>query len=302
VLDQPRLASEAMMRLFTGATTAAQRRADRERTARRALAGGDTTRLRAAAFWHEGGAGPPLLLLNGWTASGLMWPSAFVSRLEERFHVVRVDNRGSGYSRCAPAPWTVARMADDAAAVLRATATEPALVVGLSMGGMIAQELTLRHPALVRGLVLAGTRPPAPAHIQVSGDVVGRVLVRPTPGQPIADFFTTVWADLCAPGFVAGHRGLIDELVGQILLRPTPKVSVLRQMNAIAAWHGPRRLAAIACPVTVVHGDVDPLMPVGNGMRLARLIPGASYVELTGVGHIVPLEALESLAEIVEGS
>ena len=66
----------------------------------------------------------------------------------------------------------------------------------------------------------------------------------------------------------------MEELVGQILARPTPKASTFRQMSAIAAWHGPRRLAGIACPTTVVHGDVDPLMPVGNGMRLARAHPG----------------------------
>ena len=71
-------------------------------------------------------------------------------------------------------------------------------------------------------------------------------------------------------------------------------------MTAIAAWHGPRRLAAIACPTTVVHGDADPLMPVGNGMRLARLIPGARYVELAGVGHLPPLEAGDALADVME--
>ncbi len=296
-----RSASDAFVRQLTGVTTEAQRRADRERTARRALIGdGDRTRLKAAAFWHEGGEGPPLLLLNGWTASGLMWPSALMERLEARFHVVRVDNRGSGYSRCARPPWTIAAMADDAAVALRATTSAPALVVGLSMGGMIAQELALRHPGLVRGLVLAGTRPPAPAHIQVPGTVVERVLTRPAPGQPLPDFFATVWADLCAPGFATTHPALVAELAGQIVARPTPKAATFRQMRAIAAWHGPRRLAAISCPVTIAHGDVDPLMPVGNGMRLARLVSQARYVELAGVGHLVPLEALDALAEIIE--
>jgi pimeloyl-ACP methyl ester carboxylesterase len=298
----PRIASDALMRQFTGVTTEAQRRVDRERRAREALvSNGDRTRRRAAAFWHEGGSGPPLLLINGWTASGLMWPSAFVERLEARFHVVRIDNRGSGYSRCAPMPWSIGTMADDAAAALRATTSEPAVVVGLSMGGMIAQELALRHPDLVRGLVLAGTRPPAPAHIQVSGDVVAAVMRPPSPGESLRDYYAAAWAEQCASGFAAAHPELVDELVEQIIGRPTPKASVYRQMSAIAAWHGPRRLAAISCPVTVVHGDVDPLMPVGNGMRLARLIPGARYVELAGVGHIVPLEAMAPLAEVIEG-
>jgi len=85
-----------------------------------------------------------------------------------------------------------------------------------------------------------------------------------------------------------------------VLARPTPKAGTFRQMGAIAAWHRPRRVAGIDCPTTVVHGDVDPLMPVGNGMRLARLIPGARYVELAGVGHLPPLEAGDALADVVE--
>jgi len=301
-LARPREVSEWFVRRLTGATSTAQDRAERERSARRVLAPGDPARQRSTAFWHAGGSGPPVLLLNGWSASGLMWPSAFVGRLEARCRVVRVDNRGSGYSRCAPMPASIATMADDAAAVLRAVTDEPAVVVGLSMGGMIAQELALRHPALVRALVLAGTRPPAPVHIQVPGDVVAGLLRRPEPGRPGEEFLAVMWARLCGPGFATAHPDLLDELVGQILVRGTPRVLALRQMSAIAAWHHPQRLGAIACPTTIVHGDLDPLMPVGNGMRLARLIPGARYVELAGVGHLPPLEAGDALADVIEAA
>jgi pimeloyl-ACP methyl ester carboxylesterase len=299
-LARPKEASEWFVRRLTGATSTAQDRAERERSARRALAPGDPVRQRSTAFWHAGGAGPPVLLINGWSASGLMWPSAFVDRLEARFRVVRIDNRGSGYSRCAPMPASIATMADDAAAVLRAAAPEPAIVVGLSMGGMIAQELALRHAARVRALVLVGTRPPAPVHLQVPGDVIARLLRRPEPDETVGQFLTATWSTLCGPGFAAAHPDRFEELIDQILRRPTPKASTFRQMSAIAAWHDPRRLAAIACPTTVVHGDVDPLMPVGNGMRLARLVPGARYVELAGVGHLPPLEAGDALAQVIE--
>jgi pimeloyl-ACP methyl ester carboxylesterase len=197
-------------------------------------------------------------------------------------------------------PASIATMADDTAAVLDAVTSEPAVVVGLSMGGMIAQELALRYPDRVRALVLVGTRPPAPAHLQVSGDVIARLLRRPEPDRPIREFVAAEWAGLCGPGFAAAHPDRIAELVDQILERPTPRVTTSRQMTAIAAWHGPRRLASISCPTTVVHGDVDPLMPVGNGMRLARMIPGARYVELAGVGHLPPLEAGDAVADVIE--
>ena len=76
-----------------------------------------------------------------------------------------------------------------------------------------------------------------------------------------------------------------------IARRPTPRFAVLDQARAIAAWHGAHRLRRLTAPTTVVHGAEDPLIPVRNGMRIAQLIPGARYVELPGVGHLVPYEA-----------
>ncbi|MCZ7528468.1 MAG: alpha/beta hydrolase [Acidimicrobiia bacterium] len=134
--------------------------------------------------WHEGGAGPVLLLLNGWAASGLLWPSDWLRRLERRFHVVRVDNRGTGWSRGADAPFTIADMAEDAADVLRALGADRATVLGLSMGGMIAQELGLRHPGRVDRLVVVASRPPAPEHVDADPWLLPQVLSRPARGEP----------------------------------------------------------------------------------------------------------------------
>ena len=71
-------------------------------------------RSRPVVHWHRSGDGPPLLLLNGWTASGLAWPEAWLHRLEESYDVIRIDNRGTGWSRSAPSPFTIADLADDA--------------------------------------------------------------------------------------------------------------------------------------------------------------------------------------------
>jgi len=115
----------------------------------------------------------------------------------------------------------------------------------------------------------------------------------------VSGFVASVWTSFCAPGFGDSHPELADELVSQVLARPTPQVAVNAQLRAIAAWHGADRLRGLARPTTVVHGSADRLMPVGNGMRLAQLIPGASYVELPDVGHLVPMEAGDVLADLV---
>jgi pimeloyl-ACP methyl ester carboxylesterase len=169
------------------------------------------------------------------------------------------------------------------------------------MGGMIAQEFAIRHPRLLRHLVLVGTRPPAPSNIVPAAAVISRVLRTPPSGNSIEDFVAGMWTAFCAPGFGQEHPELVAELVGQTLQRVTPRTAVDTQMRAMAAWHGSERLRTLQCPTVVVHGDADRLMPVGNGMRLAQLIPGASYVELPDVGHIVPMEAGHKLAAIIEG-
>jgi pimeloyl-ACP methyl ester carboxylesterase len=109
-----------------------------------------------------------------------------------------------------------------------------------------------------------------------------------------------VWEPQSAPGFAQRRPELFEELAGQILERVTPRPAVINQLRAIAAWSSAGRLARIAAPTTVLHGVADELVPVGNGMRLARMIPGARYVELAGVGHLIPLEASDALTEAIE--
>jgi len=210
-----------------------------------------------------------VLLLNGWTASGLVWPGDWLARLERRYRVVRVDNRGTGWSRTAPAPFTIGDMAEDAAEVLRGIGAGPATVLGLSMGGMIAQELALRHPELVGQLVLVGTRPPARSYIPAAAPVLDRELDHllgsaPARQTSLEAFYRSIWEPQCAPGFADCRPELFDELVAQIVTRPTPRAAVINQLRAIAAWSGSSRLATIKAPTVVVHGALDELMPVGT--------------------------------------
>jgi 3-oxoadipate enol-lactonase len=251
-------------------------------------------------YWREGGRGPALVLLNGWSASGLAWPRAWIRELEREFRVIRTDNRGSGFSRFADTPFTMSDLADDVAAVLDEAGVRRATVAGLSMGGMIAQEFALRHPDRVDGLVLIATRAPAPAyHAPTSSNDMWYLLQRPRRNETLAAFFTRMWSEGAAPGFADREPDSISELVRQIVERPTPRPMLMHQLRAVNGWGHAERLGSIKARTVVVSGADDRLATIANGRRLAELIPGARFVELPGVGHLPHLEAPDLVLELI---
>jgi pimeloyl-ACP methyl ester carboxylesterase len=191
-------------------------------------------------------------------------------------------------------------MANDAREVLDACGGTGATVLGTSMGGLIAQELAIRHPEYVDRLLLVSARPPTPSHVAPGYSPMLSILGRPAQGQSLDAFFGEMWGGFAAEGFSEAHTDVITEMVGQMLTRVTPRSMVLRQARAISAWHGARRLARIKAPTTVVHGQQDPLVPTANGKLLADLIPGADFVELPLVGHLVPQEAGHALIKLLD--
>jgi pimeloyl-ACP methyl ester carboxylesterase len=252
---------------------------------------------RPVVNWHDGGNGEALVLLNGFTGSGLAWPGGWLRRLEQRYRVIRIDNRGTGWSRNAPAPFTIGDMADDVRDVLDALEIDSATVFGMSMGGMIAQEFAIRHPARLRRMVLAATIPPMPAAVlSPHGVKLGAKLFRPMAGDSIHPDSESVaeqaalWLEFAGETFMP-PADLVDEMGQEALTRVTPMMGVFMQSPAIGSWSGPGRLRRIEAPTVLLHGEDDRVVPIENGVRLARLIPGAELVRLPKVGHLVPWEA-----------
>jgi pimeloyl-ACP methyl ester carboxylesterase len=241
-------------------------------------------------------------LINGWSASGLAWPRAWVRELEREFRLIRIDNRGSGYSRFAPTPFTMRDLADDVAAVLDEVEAPRAVVAGMSMGGMVAQEFAIRHHDRLAGLVLIATRPPVPAYAPPKASSLMLDLLAPRRGnETLEGYFTRLWTMSTGTGFAQREPELIAELVAQIVSRPTPRVMLMHQLRAVNGWGHAERLGRLTAPTAIVHGSEDRMVEAVNGRRLAELIPSSKYFELEGVGHLPPLEAPDRLLEIIAG-
>ena len=239
-------------------------------------------------------ADPPILLVAGMGGSMLWWDEGLCRRIAAggRF-VVRYDHRDTGrsvtYEPGRP-EYTAADLVADAAGVLDAHGIPAAHVVGVSMGGALAQLLALDFPDRVLSLVLASTSP------ATAGE---RAL--PPATERLARFATTAsvdWSDAASVAeylvdysrVLAGDRRLFDEAALRALVRRD--LERARDFRA-AQNHGlladgersGARLSAIAVPTLVVHGTADPMFPLAHGEALAHEIPGSRLLPLEGAGH-----------------
>ena len=241
----------------------------------------------AKIYWDEQGAGDPVLLIMG-----LAYPSDVWYRtrpvLSKTYRTICLDNRGVGRSDVPPGPYPIALMAADALAVLDAAGVERAHVYGISMGGMIAQELTLQHPERVRSLILGCTAAGGPTAVQ-AGPEVGKLLMARgvmTP-EEAAEAAVPYIYDAGTP------RAKIDEDLD--VRRPwfARPEAYMAQLQGILAWEAYSRLPQISVPTLVIHGENDRLVPVGNGKLIASRIPGAKLVLLANASHIYPTDQTE---------
>ena len=241
------------------------------------------------SLWIEQtGRGAPLLLIAGLGYSSWCWADVRQA-LKSDYRVVTFDNRGTGRSDKPPAPYSMSMMADDAVRVLDECGLADAHVIGHSMGGYIAQTLTLRHPDRVRSLILVGTSPggqqtaPVPAETQASW--------RKAATLPPADYARSTMPRSFAPGWTEKNPQRFEQFLQQRLQFPTPAANWLAQFNACAE-HVEQgvKVEAILQPTLVIHGTEDGVVPHENGVLLAQRLPNARFVSLPGIGHLPYLE------------
>jgi pimeloyl-ACP methyl ester carboxylesterase len=250
---------------------------------------------RTRIHWESVGDGPPVLLIMGLGLSGGAWWRT-VPVLSRSLRVITFDHRGIGRSESPMPAYTVEAMADDAVCVIDDLGLDSAHVYGFSLGGMVAQQMALRHPRRVRGLVLGATHPG------------GRRVARPE--DEVVAFFRrrlrmqseeAAWASVPYNYGERCRTTMTDRIAEDIEVRLQNAFSVraYRAHLYAASFHNTYgRLGRIGAPTLVVHGAEDRMIPVANAELLADGIPGAQLRILEHCGHLYPTDEPGVDAEI----
>jgi pimeloyl-ACP methyl ester carboxylesterase len=254
---------------------------------------------------------PALLLVMGATASMLGWPDEFCAALAEHgLYVIRFDHRDTGQSTTvAPgeATYSVEDLADDAIAILDDYGIAKAHLIGMSLGGYIAQMLTVARAERVASLTLIASEP-----LGWDGEALPHI------SQDFLDHFGLLgsldWSDrkavndflvetqrLCAGSWGEFDQGRESARIEQVLSR-TNSIASMFNHGAVTSredWTG--RFREISCPTLVLHGEEDPILPVENGRAIAGGITGTSLTVLPKVGHEIPRPSISDIVDQIAG-
>ncbi len=247
----------------------------------------------ANLYWNEQGSGPPVLLIIGLSFTHEMW-FRILPVLTTRYRAIYFDNRGMGRSDAPRGPYPMKRMAQDAVAVLDAAGVPAAHVIGASMGGMIAQELALRHPQRVLSLILGCTS---------YGGLLARwpSLSHAPRTLPPADT-PRERRELALVPLLYSPTTPMELITEDLRIRSECNWSARGfwgQFGGILMWNSYRRLPRIKAPTLVVHGADDRLVPPANGRVVAKRIPGARFELIPKAGHVLVTDQRDACVSLM---
>jgi 3-oxoadipate enol-lactonase len=247
--------------------------------------------------FERSGSGPPLLAIMGMSGTALSWGEPFLERLRQDHEVIVYDHRGVGSSTHLTGSVTIAQMAEDAAGLLAALEIESADILGISMGGMIAQELALKHPDRVRTLTLGCTYCGGEGSSLAGPDVAQRLAEAMMSGDR-ERALRVGWEVNVSPTYAVDEQAW--NAYHEIALQRAVAVPVvMAQAQACMAHDTNARLDTLETPTLVIHGTEDQMIPVANAHLIAERIPGARLEILDGVGHLFFWEQADRAAELL---
>jgi pimeloyl-ACP methyl ester carboxylesterase len=236
-------------------------------------------------------------MIHGFGLSAHTWGAQFLAQLRPHFWVIRISNRGTGQTDKPDTEYSHGMMADDAAGVLGELGVDRAHVLGISMGGKIAQELALTRPEQVQGLVLGCTTCGGAHAVQPEPQVTA--MLAPTPGLSPQEQARKIWSVAVTPEFQEKNRDVLDEVFEWDLENPVPAYVLARQAVASMRHDTYQRLPDLQTPTLIIHGNEDRMVPVQNAHILHERIPNSTLHTLPDTGHGFFWERPQEAAEVI---
>ena len=244
------------------------------------------------------GEGHPLVMIRGLNENMDWWDPELLDALAGRYRLLLFDNRGAGRTVTPEeGEITCPQMADDTAGLMDALGIERAYVMGVSMGGMIAQELALRHPEKVDKLVLCVTYPGGKNTVYASQEVLKKMA--DGSGGPEA-VFERMLSIMFSEEWIEANPGYCADFKERYLRALVTANNMVRQFMATARLNTYDRLPTIDSPTLVISGRDDLLIPPENSRTIAGLIPGARLVEYEGAHGVITEQRSAFLADLLE--
>jgi pimeloyl-ACP methyl ester carboxylesterase len=243
------------------------------------------------------GKGYPLVMINGLGGNLNLWDPHLVEGLSKNFKLVLSDNRGTGRTDISSKEYTIRLFADDTAGLMNALGISKAHVLGLSMGGMIAQELAINYPEKISKMILCSTHCGSSKLVQ-SSQRVPETPIDPSKMSP--EDYRKALTIICTDDFIEENPDFVRLMAQKRLIHPTSKEAYMRQLNACRKFDTFERLHQIKTPTLVLHGRKDVLIHPKNATILTEAMPNAKLVFFEKSAHALAEEMSEVICTITE--
>ena len=238
---------------------------------------------------HGPAKAPPLVLIGGWASYRWIWFRQ-IPAFKRIYRCIVFDNRGAGRSSKPDHPYSINMFADDTVGLLDALHIENAHVLGISMGGLIAQQIAISYPEKVRSLIVVSSHFGGPNHIPMDDRTMAMLVALPTETISKEQAREMRYKATFSSRFIQEERSVLEQIDKWAEKYPTPVFAQVHQSSAVGEFNSESELKQISAPTLVIHGDNDLAVPTKNGELLANSIPKSKLVLIEGGSHFSIIE------------
>ncbi len=241
---------------------------------------------------HGAHDAPPLVLIGGWASYRWIWFRQ-VPTFKEKYRCVVFDNRGAGKSSKPDYPYRIEMMAADTVGLMEALNIKDAHILGISMGGLIAQQIAISYPEKVRSLILSSTHFGGHNYIPMDDKTMALLIALPTETISVEQAREMRYRATFSPEFLKDNRSLLEQIDVWAEKHPTPLFAQVHQSSATSEFNSESELNKITAPTLILHGANDRAVPTKNGELLAERIPNSKLKIIKDASHFVIIEKYE---------